>query len=80
MFHELVVEWSNGDKNVYRYRNKELAEKGVGRFRMAFGEQVKWAGVRPVYSWQGVYPCDVDVMGECPKAYQDCTNCVAINR
>lgn len=26
-----------------------------------------------------VYPCDYNVYGECPKACQDCANCVGWN-
>ena len=43
---ELIVVWSNGEKNVYEYRTEQDAVKGQKSMRMAFGGQISWAGIR----------------------------------
>lgn len=50
---ELVIEWAFGDERtqVFRFETKEEAEEAADAYRMAFGEQVAWAGVRPVHWW-----------------------------
>lgn len=44
--YELVIIWANGEKNVYEYACRELAEYSAKNFLMAFGEQVAWYCVR----------------------------------
>lgn len=47
---ELVIVWSDGAQTTATgYATREEAEESADGFRMAFGEQVSWAGVRPVY-------------------------------
>lgn len=43
---ELVIVWSNGDKEIYSYKTEEAAEKGAENMKMAFGNQITWAGTR----------------------------------
>lgn len=44
--YELVVIWVTGEKEVYGYNNKEDAEEAEKGFRMAFGNQISWTGIR----------------------------------
>ena len=44
--YELIIIWADGDKNVYPYQTEEEARQGERNMRMAFGNQVSWAGVR----------------------------------
>lgn len=46
--YELVVIWDDGEdtKQVYDYEKKYLAKKAERDMRMAFGNQIKWIGVR----------------------------------
>ncbi len=44
--YELIIIWTDGDKNVYPYQTEEEARQGERNMRMAFGNQVSWAGVR----------------------------------
>ena len=46
MNYELIIIWSNGDKNVYQYLTREDAEQGKRNMEMAFGNQIGWAGIR----------------------------------
>lgn len=43
---ELIVVWDTGEQNIYSYETEEEAMRGAGRMRMAFGEQIRWTGVR----------------------------------
>lgn len=43
---ELIIVWDTGEQNIYSYETEEEAIKGAGRIRMAFGEQIRWTGVR----------------------------------
>lgn len=44
--YELVVIWDNGEKEIHEYSNYQDAEN-VGRgYKIAFGNQVSWYGVR----------------------------------
>lgn len=46
MAHELVVIWSNGEKDVYEYPTRDKAEfAGIG-METALGNQVAWWCVR----------------------------------
>ena len=46
---ELVIVWSNGDHQLFSgYETREEAEESENNFRMAFGEQIVWSGIRPV--------------------------------
>ena len=52
MWYELVVVWSNGDKNVYsNYPLEEMAENSGKSMKMAFGNQITWWGVRRQHDW-----------------------------
>lgn len=44
--YELIIVWDNGDKDIYTYNTQEEAERGADNMRMAFGNQVTWAGTR----------------------------------
>ena len=46
MEYELVVVWATGEKEIHTYKSEEEAEKFADGFRMAFGQQVAWAGTR----------------------------------
>lgn len=50
---ELIVIWSNGDKNVYRYRTEQDALKGQKSMHMAFGGQISWSSIRERRNWDG---------------------------
>lgn len=43
---ELIVVWDTREQNIYSYETEEEAMRGAGRMRMAFGEQIRWTGVR----------------------------------
>ena len=43
---ELVVVWSDGNRDVYGYEDRESAEKAGDGMRMVFGNQIVWYGVR----------------------------------
>ena len=43
---ELIVVWDTGEQNIYSYESEEEAMRGADRMRMAFGEQIRWTGVR----------------------------------
>lgn len=43
---ELVVVWSDGNRDVYGYEDRESAEKSGDGMRMVFGNQIVWYGVR----------------------------------
>ena len=45
--YELVIEWANGDRDVYTYDTKDQAEKSQFGMRMALGDQIGWIGIRP---------------------------------
>lgn len=46
MKYELVVIWNDGQKEIHEYPTYEDAES-VGRgYKIAFGNQVEWYGVR----------------------------------
>ena len=44
--YELIIICADGDKNVYPYQTEGEARQGERNMRMAFGNQVSWAGVR----------------------------------
>ena len=48
MLYEAVIVWETGDKEkeVHCYNTREEAENAVEGYKMAFGQQVRWAGVR----------------------------------
>ena len=46
MKYELVVIWETGEKEVHKYNNLEDAKEAENSFRMAFGNQVSWTGIR----------------------------------
>lgn len=43
---ELVVIWSDGNRDVFEYRTRSEAEDAADNMRMACGNQVSWCGVR----------------------------------
>lgn len=45
--YELVVQWDDGEKEVFGYKTEDEARKAGDWYRMAFGEQV-WTCVRRV--------------------------------
>ena len=46
MRYELIVIWSDGDKEVYAYRNREKTERTAQEMKKVFGNQISWIGVR----------------------------------
>lgn len=44
--YELVVIWVDGSKEIHTYETKEKAEKAGNGYKMAFGNQIQWVGVR----------------------------------
>lgn len=48
---ELVIVWAFGEDRtqVFKFETKAETEKAMDAYRMAFGNQVAWAGIRPVY-------------------------------
>ena len=46
MKNELVVIWETGEKEVHKYNNLEDAKEAEKGFRMAFGNQISWTGIR----------------------------------
>ena len=44
---ELVVVWSNGDKDIYEYDTEAQAEKAGRGMKMGNGNQIEWYGTRP---------------------------------
>ena len=47
--YELVIVWANGEKDIYVYASEEDAEDGRAGMLMALGQQIAWAGTRPVF-------------------------------
>ena len=48
--YELVIVWSNGDRQTFAgYESREDAWAAEEGFYTAFGAQIAWSGVRPVY-------------------------------
>ena len=47
--YELVVVWANGERNYYPYFTKSEAENGELAMLMAFGNQIRWTGIRLIY-------------------------------
>lgn len=48
----LTVVWSTGEKSTSLYQHKEAAEQAANNMRMAFGEQIVYAGYQKVLAWQ----------------------------
>ena len=44
--YELVIVWASGETEVYEYEGRKAAENAGRGYRMAFGTQVAWYGVR----------------------------------
>ena len=63
MTYELVVVWSNGDKNIYEYKDRREAEKAGNRIEMALGNQISWCGVRPKINRPKIDITKVEVIG-----------------
>lgn len=43
---ELVIVWSDGNKNIYEYNSQEEAEQAGANMKMALGNQIVWFGTR----------------------------------
>lgn len=46
MRYELIVIWETGDKEVHSYKSKEKAKEADKGYKMAFGNQISWTGIR----------------------------------
>lgn len=46
MKYELVVIWETGEEEVSQYETREAAENAERGYKMAFGNQISWTGVR----------------------------------
>ena len=44
--YELVIIWSNGDKDIYTYPTQNEAENAELGMRTAFGNQISWSCTR----------------------------------
>lgn len=44
--YELIVIWSTGEKEVHEYNSREKAKKAEQGYKMAFGNQISWTGIR----------------------------------
>ena len=45
--YELVIVWETGEKEITEHESQELAEKAEQRYKVAFGNQIQWSGIRP---------------------------------
>lgn len=45
--YELVIVWNLGEKNIIEYESQEQAEKAEQGYKVAFGNQIQWSGIRP---------------------------------
>lgn len=61
--YELVVIWSNGDKNIYEYNDRRKAERAGNGMEMAFGNQISWCCVRPKIHRPEIDITKVEVIG-----------------
>ncbi len=43
---ELIVIWSDGDREAYGYDTREQAQAAVNNMLTAFGRQISWTGIR----------------------------------
>jgi len=43
---ELIVIWDDGQKDVMAYCTEKEAEEAGKGYRMAFGRQISWIGIR----------------------------------
>lgn len=43
---ELVIVWSDGNKNIYEYNSQKEAEQAGENMKMALGNQIVWFGTR----------------------------------
>ena len=46
MEYELIIIWSTGEKDIEVYSSKEKAEEARINYKIAFGGQISWAGIR----------------------------------
>lgn len=46
MEYELIIIWSTGEKTIEVCSSKEQAEEGEKNYKMAFGGQISWTGIR----------------------------------
>lgn len=44
---ELVIIWSNGDKEIWEYQTEEEAKEAEEGMHVAVGNQISWSCVRP---------------------------------
>ena len=52
MKYELIVIWETGEKEIFEYATEEEAQESCNDFRMIFGNQVSWAGIRRITTWR----------------------------
>ena len=52
---ELVIIWDTGEKDVYTYNTEIEAETSGKNFKMAFGNQISWFGVRKGKNENSIY-------------------------
>lgn len=46
MRYELVVIWETGEKEVHKYNSLGDAKDAENGFRMVFGNQISWTGIK----------------------------------
>ena len=51
MKYELIVIWETGEKEIFEYATEEEAQESCNDFRMIFGNQVAWVGIRKKTTW-----------------------------
>ena len=44
--YELVIIWETGEKQIYSYDDRDRAYDAMDDYKMAFGNQIQWMGVR----------------------------------
>jgi hypothetical protein len=44
--YELLIIWSDGDREIWNYNSYETAEKAGMDMKQVFGNQIEWYGVK----------------------------------
>ena len=44
--YELIIIWETGEKEIYSYPTRDMAEKTEREMRKVFGNQISWTGIR----------------------------------
>lgn len=44
--YELVIIWYTGEKQIYKFDDRDRAYDAMDDYKMIFGNQIQWMGVR----------------------------------